>query len=172
MQGGGQMKITVKIKIFCSYFTWTVFILLVDISKWLHPFGNMQLLNFQWQIKFYYFNVVHWDKSAQWLKVTCDRNKEVSGAPEMCGKLSAVECVTTNVGEDTAGSVVSAVHTLCLQLKMKLQWSFHHHLRKSCLPFKRSWAERVCLCSHVNKEPIGCIRYADLHGHRSITIHD
>ncbi len=75
----------------------------------------------------------------------------------MCGELSAVEGVTTLVGEDTAGSVVSAVHTLCLQLETKLLWSVHHHVCQGRLRFKRSRAERVRLRSHVNKEPIGCL---------------
>lgn len=78
-------------------------------------------------------------------------------SPEMRGELPAVEGVTAEEGEDTAGSVVSAAHALGLQLQMQPQRSVHHHLRQRRLPPKRSRAERVRLCSHVNVESISCL---------------
>lgn len=77
--------------------------------------------------------------------------------PEMCGELSAVEGVTTEEGEDAAGSAVSAVHALRLQLQLQPLWSVHHHLGQGRLPFERSRAERVRLRSHVDVEPVGSL---------------
>ncbi len=87
----------------------------------------------------------------------------------MCGELFAVEGVTAEEGEGTAGSVVSATHTLWLQLETKLQRFVHCHLRQSRLAFKRSRAEGVRLRPHVNIEPVGRLCLADLHGNKSIT---
>ena len=87
----------------------------------------------------------------------------------MGGELSAVEGVTTEEGEDAAGSAVPAAHTLRLQLQMKPQGPVRHHLREGRVPFERHRAERVRLRSHVNVEPVGCPRLADLHGGQSIT---
>lgn len=55
----------------------------------------------------------------------------------MCWELLAVEGVTTEEAENTVGPVVSAVHTLGLQLQMKLQRSVLHHLCQGHLPFER-----------------------------------
>jgi len=61
-----------------------------------------------------------------------------SDTPEVCGKLPAVEGVTAEEGERTAGPVVPAVDALCLQLQTQLQGSVHHHLRQGRRPFKWS----------------------------------
>lgn len=75
----------------------------------------------------------------------------------MCGKLPAVEGVTAEEGEDGAGSVVSGVHPLRLQLKAQLQRPVHHHVGQAGPPGERSRAEQVRLCPHVNVEPVGCL---------------
>lgn len=81
----------------------------------------------------------------------------VSPSPEMCGKLSAKEGVATEEAEDAAGSVVSAVHPLRLQLKVQLQRPVHHHIRQCRPSFEWSRAERMRLRSHVNVQPIGSL---------------
>lgn len=70
--------------------------------------------------------------------ITLMLRADFAQTPDMCGELSSVEGVTAEEGEDTAGSVVSAVHTLRLQLQVKLQRSVHHHLSQGGLPFERS----------------------------------
>lgn len=70
--------------------------------------------------------------------------------------------MATEEAEDAAGSVVPAVHPLCLQLKAQHQRFVHHHVRQRCPPFKWSRAERVSLRSHVNIQPIDPLCLADL----------
>lgn len=101
--------------------------------------------------------------------ITLMLRADFAQTPDMCGELSSVEGVTAEEGEDTAGSVVSAVHTLRLQLQVKLQRSVHHHLSQGGLPFERSWAKRICLRSHVNVEPVVCFRLADLQGGKPVS---
>lgn len=83
--------------------------------------------------------------------------------PEMCCKLSAEEAVSTEEAEDAAGSVVPAVHPLCLQLKAQL-WRFVRRHVRQCRPAsERSRAERERLRPHVDVKPVGPLRLADLH---------
>lgn len=80
----------------------------------------------------------------------------------MCAELPAVKGVAAVEAENTAGSVVSAVHALCLQLQLKVHRSVHHHIRQRRLPFKWSRAEPVCLRSYVDVEPIRTLALTDL----------
>lgn len=82
--------------------------------------------------------------------------------PEVCGELPAVEGVTTKEGEHTAGSVIPAIHTLCLQLQLQLQWSVNHHLCQGCLRCKRGRVERVRLRSHIHIQSVCCLCLTNL----------
>lgn len=80
----------------------------------------------------------------------------------MSGKLPAVEGVSAEEGEDGAGSVVPAVHSLSLQLQVQLQRPPCQRVGQCGADCERSRAERVRLRAHVDEEPIGCLRLADL----------
>lgn len=80
----------------------------------------------------------------------------------MCCELPAVEGVTAEEGEGRAGSVVSAVHPLRLQLQAKLQRPPRQRVCQRGATRERSRAEQVRLRSHVNVESISCLRLADL----------
>lgn len=56
------------------------------------------------------------------LGLRCQRQSQSQNrAPEMCCELPAVEGVTAEECKDGVGSVVPAVHPLCLQLQVQLQ---------------------------------------------------
>lgn len=82
--------------------------------------------------------------------------------PEVCGELPAMEAVTAAEGEGTAGAVVSAAHTLCLKLQVKLQRFVRRHIRQGRLSLKWSCVEGVRLCSLVHIEPVCTLGLTDL----------
>jgi len=71
--------------------------------------------------------------------------------------------VTAEEGEDAAGSGVSAVHPLRLQLQTKLRRPVDDHLGQGRPRFKWRRAESMRLRRHVDVKPVVGTRLADLH---------